>query len=95
VPNPHQIQLWAPIKAVFPTEDAAHAVVLHDAGGSIGSEYPAAVSIVPIAKDLPAKLVGLDAPAISVAVSPSGHQALVATGDEMHPKYRLYVASMP
>lgn len=95
MPNPHQIQLWAPIKAVFPTEDATHAVVLHEAGGSIGSEYPAAMSIVPIVNDLPAKLVGLDAPAISVAVSPSGQQALVATGDEMNPKYRLYVASMP
>lgn len=95
VPDPRLIQLWAPIKAVFPTEDASHAVVLHDAGGSIGSEYPAAMSIVPIAEDLPAKLMGLDAPAISVAVAPAGHRAIVATGDEMNPKYRLYVASMP
>ena len=94
-PNPRQIQLWAPVKAVFPTEDAAHAVVVHEAGGTIGSEYPAAMSIVPIANDLPAKLTGLDAPVISVAVSPSGHEALVATGDEMHPQYRLYYASMP
>ncbi|HRI69692.1 MAG TPA: hypothetical protein PK156_35930 [Polyangium sp.] len=94
-PNPRQIQLWAPVKAVFPTEDAAHAIVVHEAGGMIGSEYPAAMSVVPIANDLPAKLTGLDAPVISVAVSPSGHEALVATGDEMHPQFRLYYASMP
>jgi len=95
VPDPRLIQLWAPIKAVFPASNAAHAVVLHEAGGSIGSEYPAAMSVVPIATDLPAKLMGLDAPAVSVAVSPTGHRALVATGDEMNPKYRLYIASMP
>ncbi len=93
--NPRQIQLWAPVKAVFPTDDAAHAIVVHEAGGTIGSEYPAAMSVVPIANDLPAKLTGLDAPVISVAVSPSGHEALVATGDEMHPQFRLYYASMP
>lgn len=95
VPVPRQIQLWAPIKAVFPTRDAAHAIVLHEAGGSVGSQYPAAMSVVPIANDLPAKLMGLDSPVISVAVAPSGHQALVATGDEMNPQHRLYVASMP
>lgn len=95
MPNPHQIQLWAPIKAVFPTEDAAHAIVLHEAGGGVGSQYPAAMSVVPIANDLPAKLMGLDAPATSVAISPSGANALVATGDDTHAQYRLYVASMP
>lgn len=95
MPNPHQIQLWAPIKAVFPTEDAAHAIVLHEAGGNVGSQYPAAMSVVPIANDLPAKLMGLDAPATSVAISPSGANALVATGDDTHAQYRLYVASMP
>jgi len=94
-PSPKQIQLWAPVKAVFPTEDAAHAIVLHDAGGNVGSEYPAAMSVVPIANDLPAKLMGLDSPVVSVAVAPNGSQALVATGDETKPIYRMYVASMP
>lgn len=95
MPDPHFIQLWAPIKAVFPTEDAAHAIVLHETGGDVGSQYPAAMSVVPIANDLPAKLMGLDAPATSVAISPSGQNALIATGDDTHAQYRLYVASMP
>ena len=78
------------------TEDAAHAIVLHTTSpGSGGSNYPAAMSVVPIAADLPAKIEGLDAPPVSVAIAPAGHRALIATGDEENPSYRPYVASMP
>jgi hypothetical protein len=94
-PTPKILQLWAPIKAVFPTEDAAHAIILHDTGGQGASEYPAAMSVAPVAADLPAKITGLDSPPVSVAVSPTGHRALIATGDEANPSYRLYIASMP
>lgn len=86
-------KLWAPIQAVFPTEDATHAIVLHTAGE--GSQYPAAMSVLPVAADLPAKLAGLDGPPVSVAVAPAGHRALVATGDAANPAFRLYVAAMP
>ena len=94
-PAPHFIQLWAPIQAVFPARDAAHAIVLHETIEGGGSQYPAAVSVVPVAIDLPAKITGLDAPPVSVAIAPAGHRALIATGDADHPSYRLYVASMP
>jgi DNA-binding beta-propeller fold protein YncE len=94
-PAPDFIQLWAPIKAVFPTKDAAHAIVLHETIEGGGSQYPGAVSVVPVAEDLPAKITGLDAPPVSVAIAPAGHRALIATGDEAHPSFRLYVASMP
>lgn len=94
-PTPDIIQLWAPVQAVFPTRDAAHAIVLHETVEGGGSQYPAAVSVVPVAIDLPAKITGLDAPPVSVAVAPAGHRALIATGDAQHPSYRLYVASMP
>lgn len=90
---PAFFKLWAPIQAVFPTEDAAHAIVLHPAAE--GSQYPAAMSVLPVAADLPAKLAGLDGPPVSVAVAPGGHRALVATGNESNPAYRLYVAAMP
>jgi hypothetical protein len=90
---PAFFKLWAPIQAVFPTADAAHAIVLHAAAE--GSQYPAAMSVLPVAADLPAKLAGLDGPPVSVAVAPAGHRALVATGDASMPEYRLYVAAMP
>ncbi|HZF49032.1 MAG TPA: hypothetical protein VE093_10305 [Polyangiaceae bacterium] len=94
-PTPSLLQLWAPIQAVFPARDAAHAIVLHETAPEGGSQYPAAVSVVPVAADLPAKITGLDAPPVSVAIAPAGHRALIAVGDEAHPSYRLYVASMP
>jgi hypothetical protein len=94
-PAPDFIQLWAPIKAVFPAKDAAHAIVLHDTLPGGGSQYPAAVSVVPITADLPAKITGLDGPPVSVAIAPAGHRALIATGSAELPSYRLYVASMP
>src|SRR6185369_9116885 len=82
-PAPRTVLLRAPILAVFPTKDAAHAVVLHDALDEAGSHYPAAMSLIPVALDLPPKIVGLDAPTISIAVSPAGDHAIVAAGDEM------------
>jgi hypothetical protein len=95
-PVPRPIKLRAPVLAVFPTPDASHAIVLHDALQlEGGTKYGAAISVVPVAAQLPSKILGLEAPPVSVAVSPSGHRALVATGDASHPAYRLVVASMP
>jgi DNA-binding beta-propeller fold protein YncE len=94
-PAPRTILMRAPILGVFPTADAAHAVVLHDALTDQGSMYPAAVSLAPIALDLPPKIIGLDAPAISIAVAPGGDHALVAAGDEMKGIYQLMIGAMP
>ena len=95
-PVPRAIKLRAPVLAVFPTPDASHAIVLHDALSlEGGTKYAAALSVVPVAAPLPSKILGLEAPPVSVAVSPSGHRALVATGDATHTAYRLVVASMP
>lgn len=95
-PVPRPIKLRAPVLAVFPTPNGAHAVVLHDAlqlDG--GTKYGAALSVVPIAQDLPSKILGLEAPPVSVAIAPAGHRALIATGDANHSAYRLIVVSMP
>jgi hypothetical protein len=95
-PTPRTILLRAPVQAVFPTPDAAHALVLHDAFElEGGSKYPAAMSVVPVALDLPAKIRGLEAPVVSVAIAPAGHRALVATGDGSHSKFELHVAHLP
>ncbi|MFO0761498.1 MAG: hypothetical protein U0359_33775 [Byssovorax sp.] len=89
------ILLRAPIEAVFPTLDASYALVLHHALDVPGSHYPAAVSLVPVALDLPAKIIGLDAPVISLAIAPKGDRAIIAGGDETSGVYQLAMASMP
>ncbi len=94
-PTSRVIKLRAPILAVFPTPDGSHALVLHDALFDAGSHYPAAFSVAPIALDLPPKIVGLDAPVISIAVAPAGDHGLIATGDQATGIYQLVVASMP
>lgn len=66
----------------------------HQSVGS-GSSYPAAFSIVPVEAMLPSKIAGLDAPPVSIAIAPNGRHALIATGDEFNPAYRMVVAQMP
>jgi DNA-binding beta-propeller fold protein YncE len=94
-PVARTILLRAPILGVFPTADGAHAVVLHDQLVEAGSHYPAAVSLAPIALDLPPKIVGLDALPISIAVAPAGDHVLVAAGDEGTGIYQLVLGAMP
>lgn len=92
---PQLFKLWAPIQSVFPTSDAAHAVILHTPGSGGSAQYPSAMSILPVAADLPAKLQGLEGLPVSVAISPAGHRALVATTAGVGYGHRLYVAEMP
>jgi hypothetical protein len=102
---PKTLLLHAPVQAVLPTPKAGHAVVLHPptdptaAGEGASSKYPASMSLVPLASDLPAKIVGLDAPPVSVAISPDGARAVVAAGEGAaagnESTYRVYVASFP
>jgi hypothetical protein len=87
--------LRAPVLAVFPTFDGSHAVIMHDALNDQGSQYPAAVSLAPIALELPPKIVGLDAPTVSVAIAPAGDHVLVAAGDEKTKKFELVVGAFP
>lgn len=94
-PTPRDILLRAPVLAVFPTDDAANAVVMHDALDVAGSHYPAAVSLAPIALQLPPKIVGLDAPTVSVAVAPKGDHVLVAAGDAKTGVFELMVGAFP
>ncbi len=101
-PAPTTLVLRAPVKAVFPTDDAAHALVLHDALGPApgaaggGSKYPAAMSLVPAGGVAPPKIVGLGQAPAAVALAPGGAHALVATGDAIGAgPYVLYVADFP
>ncbi len=99
-PSPSSILLRAPVASVFPMADAKHAVVMHDSlppdpeTGAV-SPYAAAFSLVPVALELPAKIVGVRAPLTAIALAPEGKRALLATGDEASGLFELHIAEMP
>jgi hypothetical protein len=70
----------APVRAVLPTPDGAHAVAL--LGQAEGSQHPGNFSLIPIAERLPPKLVAADAPPASVAVG--SNEALITTSGAVH-----------
>jgi hypothetical protein len=88
------VALKAPVVAVFPASDSAHAVALLAPGA--GSNKPGAFSVVPIAKDLPPKIQGTDAKpfSVTIAAAPSS-RALVTVRDDLSKLYAAYVARMP
>jgi hypothetical protein len=94
-PTFRTIVLHAPVLAVFPTADAKNAIVLNDVTPQPQSTVRGAFSIVPIAADLPAKIVSLNAPPTAVALSPASDRALVTVRDDSSSTYGLYVGMMP
>ncbi len=75
--------------AVFSAPDAKHAVVVHDkVDGSSG-----AFSILPLEKNLPAKIVATDA--IPTAVSVTNNRAIVAERNDATGTFGAYLARMP
>jgi hypothetical protein len=88
-------RLHLPLLAVFPTHDAANAVVLHTLPADAGTSAKGAFSVVPVAAQLPAKLVGTDAPPNAVALSPASDRAIVTARDDGAQVYEAYLAKMP
>jgi hypothetical protein len=84
----------APIAAVLPAPDGKHAVALLKQAP--GSSKQGGFSVVPLGSNLPPKIVGTDAPPISVALG--SHQALItiegknSSGAAVH---GAYLAQMP
>jgi hypothetical protein len=89
------VELHEPVLAVFPTPDAQNAVVLHSVSPDLDAGVEGAFSIVPIAANLPAKIVGVPAPPTAVAISPSSDHALVSVSDPTNMIYGLYMGVMP
>ncbi len=89
------VTLHAPVLAVFATDDAQNAVVLHNVTPVPGSNVRGAFSLVPIGKQLPAFIQTLDAPPIAVALSPAGDRALVAFRDDPSGTFGLDMAMLP
>jgi hypothetical protein len=90
----HVLRLHAPVLAVFPAPDATSAIVLHQAP-SDGGTMKGAISVVPLADGLPAKIVGTDAPPQSVAISPASDRAIMTTRDDATHTYAAYLCRMP
>jgi hypothetical protein len=89
------VKLYAPLYAVFSTHDAQNAVVVHSLPPDAGTTAHGAFSIVPVGAQLPAKIVGTDAPPNAVALSPASDRALVTARDDTNHVYQAYLAKMP
>lgn len=72
-----ELDLFAPVRAVFLTEDGSHAVAL--LSPPAGSAAKGAFSLVPVKEEFPPKLEGTDAPARFVALSHDPPRALITT----------------
>jgi hypothetical protein len=93
----------APVRAVIPTPDGAHAVVLLDRAA--GSNKPGGFSLVPVKTTFPPRIVGTEAPPTGVAVGDS-HVLVTIAGQglpsgvyfarlpELHPEF-IRLASEP
>jgi hypothetical protein len=87
------INLHAPVLAVFPSDDARFAVVLHQVDPT--ASVHGAFSVVPVADDLPAKIVGVSAAPNGVAIAPTSDRALISIRDDARSIYGFYLAKMP
>lgn len=85
------VELKAPVRALFATPDAEHAVAL--LAPPSGSTKAGAFSLVSVQKALPPKLQGTAAPTFGVAMS-NGH-AIVTTLAAGHGPSEAYLASFP
>lgn len=88
-------KLYSPVLAVFPTDDAKNAIVLHEKAKGDTSGHVAAFSVVPIAAGLPAKIVGTDAYPRAVALAPTNDRAIITERDDTRKIYGAYLARMP
>ena len=85
------IELKAPVRALFATPDAKHAVAL--LAPPAGSAKAGAFSLISVARDLPPKLQGTAAPTLGVAVS--NGNAIVTTLAEAGGISEAFLASFP
>lgn len=88
-------KLYSPVLAVFPTDDAKNAIVLHEKAKGDASAHVAAFSVVPIAAGLPAKIVGTDAYPRAVVLAPENDRAVITERDDSRKIYGAFLAKMP
>lgn len=88
------ISLKAPVRAVLPTPDSEHAVVILEPPP--GSTKPGAFALVPTKSPLPPRIQATDAPVLGVAIAPApSHRALVVVRGEAGGEHAAYLARLP
>lgn len=85
------VDVKAPIRALFATPNARHAVALLTPPAD--STRLGAFSLIPVRDDLPAKLQGTDAPTLGVSVI--NGNAIITTRDTDQAIYEAYLAEFP
>ncbi|MCC6807302.1 MAG: hypothetical protein IT381_07750 [Deltaproteobacteria bacterium] len=85
-------RVYSRVLGAFATQDGAHAVVLHEPPASDGT---GAFSLLPLAADLPAKIVATNAAPLFVALTADSSRALVVTADVGKKRQAAYLARMP
>lgn len=88
-------KLYSPVLAVFPTDDAKNAIVLHEKAKTDVSTHLAAFSVVPIAAGLPARIVGTDGWLKSVVLAPENDRAVITEREDSKKIYGAFLARMP
>lgn len=88
-----ELDLKAPVKAVYLTPDAKNAVAL--LAPPAGSVKAGAFALIPVEKALPPRIEGTDAPTFLVALSSSPARALITTRDDLGLSHAAYLASFP
>jgi hypothetical protein len=92
--EPRTVVVKAPVRAVLPTPDGEHAVVLLKQAP--GSQKPGGFSLVPLKASLPPKIVGTDVPPLSVGIGE--HEALITIDGknaQNAPVHGVYLARLP
>lgn len=87
-PTYRVVRLYSPVLAAFASPDAKHATILHDIKTQDG-----AFSLVPLATDLPAKIVAMTAKPAHVAMTTD--TALVSERGDAQKIYGAYLAKLP
>ncbi len=90
--NGRAVDLKAPVLAVFPAPDAGHGIAFQSTAK--GSSKGGAFSIVSAQIDRAPKIVGTDAPPISLAFAPDGQSAVITTRDLTKQSYGTYLVHL-
>jgi hypothetical protein len=87
------VDLKAPVLAAFLSDDAANSVVLMKA--PTGSTKLGAFALLPVTRDLPARIEGTDMAPEFVSLSSEAERALITTGSTSSRRARAYFARFP
>jgi hypothetical protein len=94
-PEARTVKLHASVLAAFLAPMGTSAIVLHGStdadGGASGSGVPGAFSLLNLDPELPARLQGLKAPAMGVAIGASGNRAIVGERDDQKKVYGAWL----